>query len=574
VTDLRTFCHALHSAGVVQLFGVPGTQNLALFDAIRGSRLEFTLASHELGAAFMANGYYRASGRPAAVVTIGGPGFTNALTGIAEAKLDSVPLLHLVSAPATSPGESFQLQAIDQAGIAAPLVKRRFLLGPGGDPAAVAAQAVRSALQGEPGPVLIEFAAADSELSVKDRTSGHVPDSAAGESAPLSADHPLFEELGERWDAARRPVLLLGQGCASQSERIGRIVEQGRIPLLTTPSARGILPEDHPLAIGFDVLRGGVEAVNRLLDRADIVIAAGCKLGHNGSAGFRLRLPSDRLVRVDPSDEVLQANYPSAIRLRAEATTLFTFLEERSPERHGHQGWSVEELAEARSEIRRPSPAGADPAVEGPGLKRASEFFRWLGQALPRRAIVVTDSGLHQILARRHLDILSERGLLLPSDFQSMGFGIPAGIGAAIAARDRPIVVLVGDGGLLMSGLEITTAAREGLPILFVVFNDGHLNQIRLQQLRDSGRPFGVDIAELDHERFSEAVGAGFVALHEVETAADLEEVFPEQAPVILEVRVQDSLAMRSKAAEARLKSVARTVRDSASGARSRKRPE
>ena len=313
--------------------------------------------------------------------------------------------------------------------------------------------------------------------------------------------------------------------------------------------------------------------VNRLLEASDLVIAAGCKLGHNGSAGFRLELPPERLVRVDPSREVLEANFPAAIKLQADAAELFALLDERSRKRSGGSEWTDQELADARAELRRPPSSAADPAVEGPGIRLASEFFHWLRQALPPETILVTDSGLHQILARRHFDILSERGLLLPSDFQSMGFGIPAGIGARIAAPDRPVVVLVGDGGLLMSGLEITTAVRDRLSLLFVVFNDGYLNQIRLQQLGDSGRPFGVEIAALDHEQFASAVGAVHLAFETMQGPGDLSRLLDRDGPAILEVRVGDSRAMRSKAAGARLKAAARSVRDASPARRRGKRP-
>lgn len=567
MTDFTALCAALRASGVRHTFGVPGTQSLGIFDALRSSDLGFTLAAHELGAAFMANGYFRASGRPAAILTIGGPGFTNALTGVAEARLDSVPLLHLVSAPASAPGERFQLQAIDQTGLAAPLVKRCFRISTGTDVHSLIREAVHCAVGGEPGPVLIEYDTGESGARASDLGGPGKPRSAGPAEPgmlrpPQEPDPVQLEELAARWVAARRPILLLGQGCASESARVRRIVETVRVPLLTTPSARGVLPEDHPLAMGFDVLRGGLDAVNGLLEAADLVIAAGCKLGHNGSAGFRLRLPPDRLVRVDPSREVLEANFPATIKLQADAAALFTLLGEQAESRSGPSEWTDEELAEARAGIRRIPSSAADPAVEGPGIRLASEFFHWLRQALPPESILVTDSGLHQILARRHFDIMSERGLLLPSDFQSMGFGIPAGIGARVAAPDRPVVVLVGDGGFLMSGLEITTAVRDRLSLLFIVFNDGYLNQIRLQQLGDSGRPFGVEIAELDHEQFASAVGAEYLAFDTIEGPGDLGELLDRDGPAILEVKVGDSRAMRSKAAGARLKATARAVRD------------
>ena len=573
--NFDSICTALEAREIDYVFGVPGTQTLGLFDALRGSGLRFVLASHELGAAFMASGHYRASGRPAVVATIGGPGFTNALTGIAEARLDSIPLLHLVSAPATRPGERFQLQAIDQTGIAGPIVKGCFRLERGRDPAPIIDAALDLAFEGEPGPVLVEFDA---------DPAGDIDGGAGAEAVHESSEEPLarqsdagqegasFESLRSRWNAAERPVLLVGQGAAAGAPALQRIVETGGVAVVTTPSARGILPEDHPAAMGFDVLRGGLEAVNRLFERSDLILAIGCKLGHNGSAGFRLHLPERTLVRVDRSPEVLSANFPASLAIRADAAAALEFLASGSGTDRGSGGWTEEELGSYREQIRQPNPAAADPAVAGAVNGRASGFFSWLRQALPRETILVTDSGLHQVVARRWFEVLAPRGLILPSDFQSMGFGIPAGIGARLAAPDRPVAVLVGDGGLLMSGLEITTAVREKLPLLVIVFNDGALNQIRWQQLRDSGHPFGVELARLEIETFARAIGADYLAFDGTQEAGRLARELGEDCPTILEVQVGDSWSMRSQAAGAKLKSVARSVRDSATGGGSARR--
>jgi acetolactate synthase-1/2/3 large subunit len=565
--DFDSICSALESRGIDHVFGMPGTQTLGLFDALRGSGLRFVLASHELGAAFMASGHYRASGRPAVVATIGGPGFTNALTGIAEARLDSVPLLHLVSAPATGPGERFQLQAIDQMEIAGPIVKGCFRLRSGQDPAPLIDAALDLALEGEPGPVLVEFEPDGTSGSGDDAETG-LGSGAEWRTPGHGADDSVasLELLRSRWAGADRPVVLAGQGAFPGAQSLRQIVDSAGAPVVTTPSARGILPEDHPASMGFDVLRGGIDTVNKLFERSDLILAVGCKLGHNGSAGFQLRLPEATLVRIDRSAEVLASNFPASLSIRADAAAVLELIAAETGNGRGPGAWTDEELGSYRERIRRSDPSAADPAVAGSGNGRASGFFAWLRAAVPRDTILVTDSGLHQVLARRWFDILSARGLILPSDFQSMGFGIPAGIGARIAAPERPIVVLAGDGGLLMSGLEITTAVRERLPLLVIVFSDGKLNQIRWQQLRDSGHPFGVELAELEIESFATAIGAGYLAYDPVPDVEALTRVFAGNRPTILEVKVDDSWSMRSQAAGAKLKSVARSIRDSATG--------
>jgi acetolactate synthase-1/2/3 large subunit len=419
------------------------------------------------------------------------------------------------------------------------------------------------ALAGEPGPVLVEFDVTGE--SGGDAEYGPAEGMPAADRGAHEGSTSLESLLG-RWTSAERPVLLVGQGAAGSGAALRDVVEAEGVPVVTTPSARGILPENHPAAMGFDVLRGGLDAVNELLASSDLILAIGCKLGHNGSAGFQLHLPEQALVRVDRSPEVLSANYPASLTLRADAATVLDLLVAGSGTGRKPRGWSDEELASYRERIRTPDPSAADPAIAGAENGRASGFFSWLRSGLPEQTILVTDSGLHQVVARRWFEVLAPRGLILPSDFQSMGFGVAAGIGARIAAPGRPVAVLVGDGGLLMSGLEITTAVRERLPVLVIVFNDGKLNQIRWQQLRDSGHPFGVELARLDIETFARAVGSGYVAFDQTVRSDSLADLLDGDRPTILEVKVDDSWSMRSQAAGAKLKSVARSIRDSATG--------
>jgi acetolactate synthase-1/2/3 large subunit len=195
-----------------------------------------------------------------------------------------------------------------------------------------------------------------------------------------------------------------------------------------------------------------------------------------------------------------------------------------------------------------------EPVVEG-GTPAA--FFAALRAALPRDAILVTDSGLHQVLTRRHYDVLSPRGLLYPSDFQSMGFGLPAAIGAKLAEPTRAVVVVMGDGGLAMTGLELLTAAREKLPVVVVVFNDGQLNLIRLQQLKEFGRASGVELLVPDLEQFAQSVGAQYRAATN-DFATTMAEALSHNGPTLIEVAVGDSRSI----AGVRAKSLAReTVR-------------
>ena len=454
-------CKSLESLGVRHVFGIPGTQSVMLYDALQRSNIRSVLSTHELGACFMANGYYRASGKIAPLVTIPGPGFTYALTGLAEALHDSAALLHIVGLPAGKSGKKFVFQALDQEVVAGPLVKGVFSLREAEQIPRLAGEAFRLAASGEPGPVLLQWSrealSSSPTIPVGNFTSGKIEE-------PVH-DDLLLEEAAKLLGGARRPLLMAGQGAASAAALVKRFAESIASPVFTTSSGRGVLPEDHALALGFDLNRGAVHDLNEMIRKSDCIMVLGCKLTHPGTGNFQLELPPDRLIHVDASREVLGANYPARLAIHGSVEDVLRRLL-RTVRRSAdslEEGWKPDEIEGWKKRFRG-IPAGTvvlEPVVQGVSPATAGAFFAALRRALPRDGIVVTDSGLHQGLVRRHFDILSPRGLIMPSDLQSMGFGLPAAIGAKLAAPERPVVAVIGDGGFAMSGMELLTAVRE-----------------------------------------------------------------------------------------------------------------
>jgi acetolactate synthase-1/2/3 large subunit len=547
MSRLSSLARELRARGVTRIFGIPGTQTVPFIEAARAEGIQFELAAHECGAAFMAIGAARATGRTSVLCTIGGPGLTNALTGLIEARHDSVPILHIVNAPAHAPDRSFLLQAIDHEALASNAVKAVLRLGEGDDPADTVARALGHAEEGEPGPVLLELV-----------TGGPGPEQASPADAGDAAgpDAAAWSRLGELWRAAQRPLVYAGRGAEGAHAAMVRLSERFRVPVMTTPSGRGVLPESHELALPFDPLRGGLDTANRMFDAADLVIAVGCKLTHNGSAGFGLRLGSEKLVHVDRSSAVLGANYPSKLLLRASAQELLDFLGDEGG-REEEALWTDGELATAGSALRTPTPHAGEPRIAG---RPAADFFAWLGGALPPGAVVVTDSGQHQIMTRRYHRVDHPGSLVFPSDYQSMGFGLPAAVGHRLAAPTRPAVALVGDGGFLMSAMELTAAVRAGVALPVMVFRDGYLGQIRLQQLRDSGHAQGVKLGAFDLEGIAHALGAGFVRF-DWSTPPDLgSTIHDASGPTLIEVPVGDASSLAFSAARQRAKGAARAA--------------
>lgn len=555
MTGADLICRTLERLGVTHVFGLPGTQNVPLFEALRGARVRTVVPTHEMGAAFMAAGYSRASGKIGVLTTIPGPGFTYALTGLAEARLDSVPILYLVGQPARGPGKRFQLQAIEQAAIAGPLVKACLDVERIEDFPGAIGDGYRLAMAGEPGPVMVHYdpalLAAEAGAGAEGGTAHPAESSGAGRGAPAV---PGVEEALRLLGQAKRIVILGGQGASGAGDLVRRLAERLGAAVVTTTSARGLVPEDHPLVLPAD-LRGAA-GINELVAASDLVLALGVKFSHNGALGFGLRLPEERLVHVDASPASLGANYPARLPVCADVGAWLEELLHRMAASPAGPGWDAGELDRRRARLDQSSVFPVEPRVAG---AEPAGFFAALRQALPREACLVTDSGLHEMLARRHFPVLASRGLIVPTDFQSMGFGLPAAIGAKLAAPERPVVLVTGDGGLAMCGLELLTAVRERVALPVLVLNDGRYGLIRLDQIRQYGHTFGVDLPALDFAALAAAAGAAYAAPGE-DLAETIRRALEAPGPTVIEVAVGDSGAMRRARAGAQARGAGRTL--------------
>ena len=492
-------CATLVALGVRHVFGLPGTQNVTLYEALRTSGLRSVVASDEGAAAFMAAGLARASGTVGVLTTIPGPGFVYALAGIAEARHDSVPLLWLTLRQHDT-GQAFQLQRIDQAAMATPVVKQCFLIEHAGDLDETVRRAYRQANTGEPGPVLVEVTAA--VLSQHDVTAGAVN---VDSSLPAVDTRELLPLLAE----SERPLIFAGQGAQGAAAAVQGLAHRLRAPVLCTCSGRGVVPDSDPLAFVKDFSFGMGDVVPPLIERADLILALGCKFTHNGSSGGRLPLPQHKLIRIDSSADVLAANYPARLAIAARVEDVLASLDRVQ---RSHPGWSEDELAAARERLAAENsmPIAHEPLIDGTVERHVSEFFGALSRTAGAHAVYTADAGLHQALTRKYARVLRPRGLLCPTDFQSMGFGLPGAIGAVLAQPDACVFACIGDGGLAQTAGELLTAVREGLDLVVVVFNDAALGLIRRQQLENFGYVSGVTLHSPNCAALAEAVGCSY----------------------------------------------------------------
>lgn len=497
-TGAQAFADALEQEGVTCIFGLPGTQTVGLYEALRRSSIRTIVPTHELGAAFMAYGFARASGQVGVLLTIPGPGFAFAAAGLAEALLDGVAIVHFTLAPSTGPTDEAGFQALDQLAIARPLVKAVLRVERRADIRRVVREALRTARQPEAGPVFVEMT--DDALRATGESPTHAPDQVVP--PPGGSPDALITRIAE----AKRPAVFVAGDFSASGARLARVATNGRVPVFVPAPSRGVMPEDHPWVLCCDGLRTRRENINSALANADLIVVLGTRLTHVATGGFKVALPADLVICVSESGEILPHGYRASKTVHASVNTVLARLESECG--RFESTWSETEVAEMRRQLMSGMPAEPpEPIVNGGD---AATFFAELRSVLPRDAIVVTDSGLHQALVRRHFPVFGASGLLFPSELQSMAFGLPVGIGAKIAQPSRVVVVVMGDGGFAMSGMELLTAARDGIHVVVVVFNDGKLNLIRLQQLREYGVSHGTDLHELDLQRFAQAVGVDY----------------------------------------------------------------
>lgn len=546
-------CEALENLGVEHVFGIPGTQNISFFEALRRSHVRTVLASHEAGAGFMANGYFRASGRVGVFTTIGGPGFTNALTPLAEARDDSAAVLYIVKAPPEGI-QRFRLQALDQVTIAGSIVKAVFTVCTPDHAERIIREAHETALAGEPGPVMVQVTSAALTGCV-DAASTYRERAVDKKRTTATLDRSKLNSIVALLRSAQLPVIYAGQGCNAASDKLIRLAESIQAPVIMTRSGRGVVPMDHPLSLAFDYNGNGADGCNAALAAADLILVLGCKLGHNGTAGFRIHFPPEKTVHVDACAEVLGANDEASVALQADvATVLSVLLDKRAEFETSDRAWTDAELEKWRtSQSAEWGEALAEPKFSTVPGGTAKNLFEALRRILPRDAIVVTDSGLHQVLTFRYWRSLCPTGIIAPSDFQSMGFGLPAAIGAKLACPDREVIAIIGDGGLAMSGMELMTAVREGLQIGVILFNDGALGQIRFQQLSAYGKAHATTLGHPDFAGLAQAMGANHCRL-EGPPEMTLRKALAGRGVKVIEVPVEDSAAVHI----ARIKGVTR----------------
>lgn len=467
-TGAQLVIEALRAEGVEMVFGIPGGTVLPLYDALGRSSIRHVLCRHEQGAAFMAQGFARATGRAGVCLACSGPGATNLVTALADAKADSIPLVAITGQVPRALMGTDAFQEVDIVGVCAPIVKARYLASDPEKLPQVVAEAFATAEGGRPGPVLIDIP--------KDVQTASVPRRAKYDRAPRTplprASESEVQQLADMLEKAQRPVLYVGGGLnrSGAQEALQRLAEAHDIPVAMTLQGLGAIPSEHRLAQGMLGMHGRA-STNHLLQRCDLLLAIGVRFDDRATGHAARFCPDARIVHVDiDAREHGKIRRPDLAVLADARDTLERLNEVTRPSPRPAWRQTIEEL-------RRAHPDTACPSVAV-----ARQCMRDLGASLPEQALVTTDVGQHQMWVAQYLPIDRYPQLLTSGGFGTMGFGLPAAIGAAAASPGRTVVCITGDGSLMMNVQELATLAEVGLPVKVIVIDNGGLGLVRQQQ--------------------------------------------------------------------------------------------
>jgi acetolactate synthase-1/2/3 large subunit len=529
---------ALEAAGATTVFGMPGGAVLPIYDAIaRGTTLRHVLVRHEQGAGHMAQGYARVSGRPGVVFATSGPGATNLVTPIADARMDSTALVCVTGQVATKLIGTDAFQECDIVSVVEPLVKRAWRVQAADEIPDVIAEAMRLAADGRPGPVLVDIprdvqAAPLTMAPTRRRRDG------APRAEPDPVDAQVLARAREELARSTRPVLYVGGGVvnADASAPLLALAERLRIPVVATLMGKGAFPEDHELFFGWPGMHGTMWA-NLALDAADLVIAAGARFDDRVTGRLDRFASAARVIHLDVDPRELgKLRRPDVAIAGSADRTLSALL-------HTAADMPALDTASWLDQLRawrQQHPLSYDEGAAVLKPQRAVEVAAaWAGA---REAVWTTGVGQHQMWAMQYVHCRAPRRFVTSGGHGTMGFGLPAAIGAKAARPDATVVCIDGDGSFQMTMQEIATSVAEELPVVVLILNNGHLGMVhQWQTLYFDERLSHVDLTQElpDYAALARALGAeGITVTDEAQLRSALEHADRAGRTTVIDVRV------------------------------------
>ncbi|MCS7295746.1 MAG: biosynthetic-type acetolactate synthase large subunit [Chloroflexota bacterium] len=510
LTGAEILLECLQREGVEVIFGYPGGVVLPLYDALPRYNIRHILVRHEQGAAHMADGYARASGRMGVCLATSGPGATNLVTGIATAFMDSTPVLAITGNVARTLLGRDGFQEADITGITMPITKHNYLVMRASDLALTVREAVHICTTGRPGPVLIDIPKdvfqeeAEFEWPQEVRLRGYKP-TYEGHAGMIRRAAQLINE-------AKRPIIIAGHGViwGDASRELIELAEKAQIPVITTFLGIGAFPEEHPLSYGWLGMHGMYYA-NMAADNADVVIGVGMRFDDRAMGRFKDFNPTAKIIHIDIDPAEIGKNFATAVPIVGHVKNVLPRLTELVKEAT-HEEW-IAWIDRVREE---------HPSLEIRETRRLIPQYvvRTLYEETNGDATIVTGVGQHQMWAGQHYFYKRPRQLISSGGLGTMGFELPGAIGAQIARPDAEVWAICGDGGFQMTMQELAVVVDEQLPIKIAIFNNGYLGMVRQwQQLFYNKNFMAVAMTQPDFLKIAEAYGIPAIR---VETKAEV----------------------------------------------------
>jgi acetolactate synthase-1/2/3 large subunit len=529
MTGAEALVETLQQLGADWIFGIPGAQENELWDTFKAKHFGYTLVTHEFNAATMADGYARSTGKPGVLCVVPGPGLTNSLSGLGEALLDSVPLVAIVGDIGNGVhGRAFQVHCLDNVALLRPVTKCVIAVRTVGEIPAAIQQAYNTARSGEPGPVAVVV---PYNLFLENHHF-HCP---PAEAITVPWDETAYRGVLALLSNCRQKVgIYAGMGCMDHAAELTRLAEILQAPVATSMAGKGVICETHPLAVGWGYGPQGTLAAEMAFRQCEVVLAIGVKFSEV-STGFysdpqprtliHVDINRDNFGRVMRTDACLQADSGMFLgRAIGDADQIRRPCDERLAQQIA--GWKA---SADRGYAEPMSRCGVDPVL----------FLRSLRAATCRNALAFVDVTISQYWATEVFTTFEPRTFFNPTNNQAMGWSIGAALGAQRVFGDRQVVTITGDGCFLMSAMEISTAAREALPVKFFVLDDQAYHYMQELQRPAYVRTTATILARLNYRDLASGFGVGYRELTDNgDLDANIRGILCEPGPVLVRVAV------------------------------------
>ncbi len=537
LTGSEILLKALVEEQVTTLFGYPGGAIMPVYDALFhfSEQLSHILVRHEQGAIHAAQGYARVSGKAGVVLATSGPGATNLMTGLADAMIDSTPLICITGQVASALLGTDAFQETDVINISLPVTKWNVQVTRAAEIAPAVAKAFHIATTGRPGPVLIDITK-DAQFELAEYCYSRCTSISTYQPVP-ALDQDAVAAAAVLLNTAERPYILAGQGVilANATQELLAIAEKGGIPVASTLLGLSGFPTDHPLYVGYLGMHGNYSP-NVNTNHADVILAVGMRFDDRVTGNVSTYAPDAKIIHIDIDKAEINKILKASVAIHADAREALASLKQHIVQAE-RTGWlqSFKRLDQLEQRIRF---TDCHPET---GLPRMGEVIRLLAETTEGQVTIVTDVGQHQMVTSRYFPYKNPRSNVTSGGLGTMGFALPAAIGASYAAAGKPVIAVIGDGGFQMTLQELGTIMQYGIPVKILILNNNFLGMVRQwQQLFFEKR---YSFTEMTNPNFTRLAEAYSIPARKVTGRTDLpqalEEMLRTDGPYLLEVVVE-----------------------------------